>query len=174
VGGTRDWLPAKTRNVPNLFQSSPGWLAGRCLLRPAIIGCKDSFNPRPAGWPGAARPIDPATAAMPVSILARLVGRALRIAGQPTVHLRDVSILARLVGRALLKRVALSAEKQMFQSSPGWLAGRCLCIKDKRVPCRGFNPRPAGWPGAAGDINRLKHQIEVSILARLVGRALQG
>ena len=36
-----------------------------------------------------------------------------------------------------------------FQSSPGWLAGRCGLWSQMYLLDFGFNPRPAGWPGAA-------------------------
>ena len=62
-----------------MFQSSPGWLAGRCKAE--------------AG-----------------------------------VHEFDfaVSILARLVGRALHTTTTWDGMQHLFQSSPGWLAGRCI------------------------------------------------
>jgi len=62
----------------------------------------ECFNPRPAGWPGAADDLKVMRDVVDVSILARLVGRALRI-----------------------KARGLDSE-WLFQSSPGWLAGRCV------------------------------------------------
>jgi len=64
--------------MPHEFQSSPGWLAGRCILV--------DFS---------------------------------------TFILIGVSILARLVGRALRCVVIAIIQTPKFQSSPGWLAGRC-------------------------------------------------
>jgi len=83
------------------------------------------FNPRPAGWPGAAD---------------RYIQEAVELI---------VSILARLVGRALRRSAVINGWPKEFQSSPGWLAGRCKNIFIYQL-----------W------------RLSVSILARLVGRAL--
>jgi len=83
------------------------------------------FNPRPAGWPGAA-------------------AAAIAIGGGMIV-----SILARLVGRALHSRIDVRRKGHEFQSSPGWLAGRCKISSESLRFLTSFNPRPAGWPGAA-------------------------
>ncbi|WP_416362368.1 hypothetical protein, partial [Nitrosomonas sp.] len=62
-----------------------------------------------------------------VSILARLWGRALRSRRPLPVDLFDVSILARLWGRALQPiNAKASTQDGLFQSSPGFGAGRYL------------------------------------------------
>jgi len=60
-----------------------------------------------------------------------------------------VSILARLVGRALRSWKVFRQRDYEFQSSPGWLAGRCAIASSAILSFLSFNPRPAGWPGAA-------------------------
>jgi len=60
-----------------------------------------------------------------------------------------VSILARLVGRALHSIIPSLFTAKWFQSSPGWLAGRCTVTITDNSSITSFNPRPAGWPGAA-------------------------
>jgi len=108
-----------------------------------------------------------------VSILARLVGRALRMVKLYNHITEYVSILARLVGRALLHRLGFIPVSIKFQSSPGWLAGRCVCLIIYSPDFLSFNPRPAGWPGAAQLMSAVAIFPAVSILARLVGRALR-
>ena len=108
-----------------LFQSSPGFGAGRypmLLMRPirstsfnprpalgpgatlahaAIYAPGIGFNPRPALGPGATLRDAADELMFSVSILARLWGRALRGIQDPHLHAEVVSILARLWGRAL-------------------------------------------------------------------------
>ena len=136
-----------------LFQSSPGWLAGRCFDCSMVNGLSTGFNPRPAGWPGAAGQrlviaeptcsFNPRPAGWPGA-----AGFSLEYALNPTV-----SILARLVGRALLDTKYIDSFAITFQSSPGWLAGRCQRKTLIPITTASFNPRPAGWPGAAPRIS---------------------
>jgi len=130
------------------------------------------FNPRPAGWPGAALRNLGIYYTETVSILARLVGRALPAAilfRQDSWEFQ--SSPGWLAGRCPLQ-VRFVKVRPQFQSSPGWLAGRCRkkCTKASQGKC--FNPRPAGWPGAAIAKFLATGIPVVSILARLVGRAL--
>ena len=84
------------------------------------------FNPRPALGPGATADIVDAAIVKFVSILARLWGRALLGAGVALLSDKKVSILARLWGRALRKGLEKFALSALFQSSPGFGAGRYL------------------------------------------------
>ena len=63
----------------------------------------------------------------------------------------------------------------VFQSSPGLLAG---CCSSRRTNygncCKGFNPHPAFWPGAAYDEKDGKLAMDVSILTRPFDRVLPG
>ena len=130
------------------FQSSPGFGAGRYCISSSFF------------------------MTIPVSILARLWGRALRqcrcpngpniwfqsspgfgagryIAGaENKVTGETVSILARLWGRALQHFHVASFKCLRFQSSPGFGAGRYLCVISVCVGMICFNPRPALGPGA--------------------------
>ena len=111
----------------DLFQSTPGQLAGRCSARCPAPSWVNSFNPRPANWPGDAprtprrpwrrpcfnpRPANwPGDAVIPgginirplrVSIHARPIGRAMLHFTAPCCQDRQVSIHARPIGRAML------------------------------------------------------------------------
>ena len=59
-----------------------------------------------------------------------------------------------------------------FQSTPGQLAGRCQTATTPRTWRQCFNPRPANWPGDAGDLGARVHAVRVSIHARPIGRAM--
>ncbi len=85
-----------------MFQSAPGWVAGRCFRRRWLLSLNICFNPRPAEWPGDAQ--------------------------------------------ASLRMATLYA---------------------------GFNPRPAGWPGDAYGFICYDTWNNVSIRARLGGRAMR-
>ncbi len=61
----------------------------------------------------------------------------------------------------------------MFQSSPGTLAGRYAVSINPYGRLKGFNPRPALWPGATGADGARSAGDRVSILARHSGRALR-
>ena len=132
-----------------LFQSSPGWLAGRCIPLPRGMVCNTCFNPRPAGWPGAASRLFQVEG-VKMSFNPRPAGWP-GAASFPSLFIPSlyVSILARLVGRALQGSLRMDTHVR-----------------------RGFNPRPAGWPGAAPLVAVAVAVMGVSILARLVGRAL--
>jgi hypothetical protein len=58
-----------------------------------------------------------------------------------------------------------------FQSTPGQLAGRCATAIPIRGR-RGFNPRPANWPGDACKRAATHRATRVSIRARPIGRAM--
>ena len=125
---------------------------GRAMryTRRSISHCSGCFNPRPANWPGDARPSRThALVLFDVSIRARPIGRAMPRNPAAPVRRLPVSIRARPIGRAMLARnvlyralaaVSIRARPigramhlvfectngaQMFQSAPGQLAGRC-------------------------------------------------
>ncbi len=85
-----------------------------------------------------------------VSIRARLGGRAMLERVRARYSVDDVSIRARLGGRAMPANSSLKTKAWMFQSAPGWVAGRCgPALSPAALAAQGFNPRPAGWPGDA-------------------------
>ena len=109
----------------HMFQSAPGRLAGRCAFGSSPTTSRRCFNPRPADWPGDARSQDQGTQGQHVSIRARPIGRAMR-----QFRINHCRFLE-------------------FQSAPGRLAGRCSGSIGLGLDGRGFNPRPADWPGDA-------------------------
>ena len=115
VIGVREW-----------FQSSPGFGAGRYAASDDGLTTAASFNPRPALGPGATIMLDYPLKQMDVSILARLWGRALPLRSASIRWMTMVSILARLWGRALHINVLKQHGIGVFQSSPGFGAGRYL------------------------------------------------
>jgi len=84
-----------------MFQSSPGWLAGRCGLLPDTPSGYPLFQSSPGWLAGRCQSFRILTVLCNVSILARLVGRALPHHRYSRQQVLGVSILARLVGRAL-------------------------------------------------------------------------
>ncbi len=135
--------------TPWLFQSAPGFGAGRCAApgRQSADSCR--FNPRPALGPGDAVIDD-------------------RLAGQV-----DVSIRARLWGRAMPVDCRPWLAATLFQSAPGFGAGRCVSAPVKR--CRRSKFQSAPGFGAGRCLRRDCHRPagqEVSIRARLWGRAM--
>ena len=87
---------------------------------------------------------------------------------------KEVSILARLWGRALHRsRLPAIPKQHVFQSSPGFGAGRYRRINAIKTRAVGFNPRPALGPGATETPLDGVVYDDVSILARLWGRALR-
>ena len=146
---------APSRNMDSAFQSSPGPKAGRCRStwhrRETWTRC---FNPRPARRPGAAISVQDLTVSGDLfqSSPGPKAGRCRADHRVGPLRQLDVSILARPEGRALPRRAG---------SRSGWT--------------RGFNPRPARRPGAAGaEIPAVRRPLDVSILARPEGRALLG
>ncbi len=106
------------------FQSSPGTLAGRYFIPRQPRRPNACFNPRPALWPGAT----PFTASLGkmivVSILARHSGRALppiaRGFDQVDLFQSSPGTLAGRYDAAVMRQEMVT----VFQSSPGTLAGR--------------------------------------------------
>ena len=127
----RDGISGGTRNG---FQSSPGFGAGRYHIPPSTSTAIFYFNPRPALGPGATLRPAYCCRRIPVSILARLWGRALRSCAQ---------------GGLLLP---------VFQSSPGFGAGRYSSPRPGRYRICSFNPRPALGPGATA--HRQRHDFQ--------------
>ena len=84
-----------------------------------------------------------------------------------------VSILARLWGRALHHRSGYrSAGPLSFNPRPALGPGATQIAAPFGKVVTGFNPRPALGPGATDDNQERERRNNVSILARLWGRAL--
>ena len=94
----------------SLFQSAPGFLAGRNMRPGASPARAGSFNPLPAFWPGETTIDD--------------VGH----------YTQEVSIRSRLFGREKHDSSDSRATNGMFQSAPGFLAGRNMSL---RAPTKG-------------------------------------
>ena len=132
------------------FQSSPGFGAGRYA---AEIGAKAhtvSFNPRPALGPGATR-----------------------LATDSDADSRCFNPRPALGPGATAATSACNASMVPFQSSPGFGAGRYAGDCSGQGGGTRFNPRPALGPGATLQISSVAAPLDVSILARLWGRALR-
>ncbi len=134
---------------PDLFQSAPGWVAGRCVRTTDAPTFAGLFQSAP-GW---------------------VAGRC-SVPQGPRVANYRVSIRARLGGRAMLADMDLTDSFFTFQSAPGWVAGRCRRRPPRKDQPTRFNPRPAGWPGDAPDYSPIGRAELVSIRARLGGRAM--
>ena len=106
------------------FQSSPASWDGRFLPACRLHFVSGCFNPRPPRGTGASSFHPLPAKPLLVSILARLVGRALLQSVQEQLVLVAVSILARLVGRALRADICGRDCYAMFQSSPASWDGR--------------------------------------------------
>ena len=134
-----------------MFQSSPGFGAGRYKVSAPQVAPKKRFNPRPALGPGATRQI------------AGMMGVVGKFQSSPGFG------AGRYRGSSAARRCGIS-----FQSSPGFGAGRYTVIFPERLARTScFNPRPALGPGATSLDKTMQATIQVSILARLWGRALQ-
>jgi len=106
-----------------MFQSAPGFWAGRNWSAPPPWQSGCSFNPLPAFGPG----------------------ETLDSLGQ--FPLEEVSIRSRLLGREKHTPTMLISTGTTFQSAPGFWAGRNTLQKwpPRRIIC--FNPLPAFGPG---------------------------
>ena len=137
----------RSGTYPDLFQSAPGRLAGRC---PA------AFTRR----------------ALRVSIRARPIGRAMHTERGPQKQQRLFqSAPGRLAGRCPASAID-SSLSDWFQSAPGRLAGRCR--EDGLVPLVAadvsIRARPIGR--AMLETGQLRRAAGVSIRARPIGRAM--
>ena len=133
------------------------------------------FNPRPALEPGAT-PCCLCGAHEPsVSILARLWSRALPCRCSHSIRNFYVSILARLWSRALQYVAHRLAFLYMFQSSPGFGAGRYMSGVQDFSTKRNVSILARLWSRALlTHIACSAAYRNVSILARLWSRALLG
>ena len=171
-GAGRYGMMDRVASYEKAFQSSPGFGAGRYLQLRNSRRVFFGFNPRPALGPGATD-LKPYTGSqIVVSILARLWGRALQAVSFPVPDGRLFQSSPGFgAGRYSLHAV-LPVRRQEFQSSPGFGAGRYGSIPTARADPARFNPRPALGPGATSVWALVTRGAEVSILARLWGRAL--
>ena len=132
------------------FQSAPGFAAGRCPSVCWYANTPKSFNPRPALQPGDAE---------------KLTWHS---------HKALVSIRARLCSRAMRTQIVPRPAPAVFQSAPGFAAGRCIPFGVGFPRHASFNPRPALQPGDAQAVERAEAiSGKVSIRARLCSRAMR-
>ena len=140
-------LAAQTAGL--LFQSAPGFAAGRCRLRTTARNTINRFNPLPALQPGDATYNPECRSNTPVSIRSRLCSREMPPYRQRGRLGLSVSIRSRLCSREMLARRRRETLHHWFQSAPGFAAGRCTAamITSSKPTC--FNPLPALQPGDA-------------------------
>ncbi len=123
----------------------------------------DSFNPRPANWPGDAAGSGPPDRSG-VSIRARPIGRAMPLPSLSRVRrLRFNPRPANWPGDAASRSTGIWLAL-VFQSAPGQLAGRCVATER-------FNPRPANWPGDANARHSWFQSAPGQLAGRCAGRA---
>ena len=180
-----------------MFQSAPGFAAGRCGRRDVAGASDPRFNPLPALQPGdadrnlrlalvddvsirsrlcsremparrvqqrAARRVSirsrlcsremPAATVIVrslgvVSIRSRLCSREMHQKTSPPPEVSDVSIRSRLCSREMLRLSGPPRPQVLFQSAPGFAAGRCGKTALESNPMNRFNPLPALQPGDA-------------------------
>jgi len=154
------------------------------------------FNPLPAFGPGDTLLLLLLILIMIVSIRSRLLGREIRYACLHFIFNNGVSIRSRLLGREILAVTirmphgglfqsapgfwagryvidyVASCKLYLFQSAPGFWAGRYELPPPPDPPPPGFNPLPAFGPGDTADRSRDSHQDQVSIRSRLLGREI--
>ena len=106
-----------------VFQSTPGFYAGRYRIPSFPPGADRCFNPLPAFMPGDTFSVSPYFLA------------------------HTVSIHSRLLCREILKLHRVLPSGGMFQSTPGFYAGRYHNQRLRVGGREGFNPLPAFMPG---------------------------
>ena len=130
------------------FQSTPGFYAGR-YKRPTAIRCwRPCFNPLPAFMPGDTR-----------------------VTSRHYAHL-CVSIHSRLLCREIPSKSSPSNPVPMFQSTPGFYAGRYARRGHWTALHSSFNPLPAFMPGDTVAAPEFGFQLLVSIHSRLLCREI--
>ena len=106
-----------------------------------------SFNPLPAFGPGDTILLQRPYYYFKVSIRSRLLGREIPLSDVPIQFVWDVSIRSRLLGREIRQGATTKAAGSLFQSAPGFWAGRYLlsCY----TPCVKllFQSAPGFWAG---------------------------
>src|SRR5205807_2232771 len=108
------------------FQSAPGWDAGRNESCTVQVGFQQRFNPLPAGMPGE---IITSSSSAWTALFQSAPGWD--------------------AGRNARNRRLLPASQ--FQSAPGWDAGRNVESRSRKEKVHCFNPLPAGMPGEMHD-----------------------
>ena len=147
------------------FQSAPGFAAGRCGHHGCHQWLFHRFNPRPALQPGdaprsaAQRRHDSRFQSAPgfaagrcattnsggisahlVSIRARLCSRAMHDLPEHRHWVVLVSIRARLCSRAMPLFLSAFSTPCLFQSAPGFAAGRCFTLATHCCQSKFFPP----------------------------------
>ena len=84
----------------------------------------------------------------------------------------SVSIRSRLLGREIPLTDTCRNIFTMFQSAPGFWAGRYLLFYFEIASCKGFNPLPAFGPGDTIEDQHKFVALKVSIRSRLLGREI--
>jgi len=124
--GREKLLPRDDKDLDDVFQSAPGFSAGRNDIQAITANFHLRFNPLPAFRPGETSVAPAIKRSLEVSIRSRLFGREKRIANVcKTCHFP-------------------------FQSAPGFSAGRNTAEHARQASCRRFNPLPAFRPGETG------------------------
>ncbi len=129
------------------FQSTPGFLAGRNVKVPDPLGGDPMFQSTPGFLAG--------------RNFAFFILRA---------SIPFVSIHSRLFGREKPSSDGCGQRDLLFQSTPGFLAGRNHRAGSISTSRSRFNPLPAFWPGETRASIIGAHGVEVSIHSRLFGR----
>ena len=107
----------------NMFQSAPGFWAGRYIFNNLLLRINNCFNPLPAFGPGDTAYFFGFHCVGFVSIRSRLLGREIR---------------------GLIDEVV---QVNKFQSAPGFWAGRYISRVRYMCDLISFNPLPAFGPG---------------------------
>ena len=110
-------------SYPKWFQSTPGFYAGRYVYHSATRKFTQRFNPLPAFMPGDT---------------GGTVGLCLG---------NGVSIHSRLLCREIRRKHGTGLGQELFQSTPGFYAGRYFAVVSGKLVSLGFNPLPAFMPG---------------------------
>ena len=130
------------------------------------------FNPRPVYKPGDTYPDPKMQGAIIVSIHARFISRAIRLAAAHQRQIDDVSIHARFISRAI--HALRSVESMLIVVSiHARFISRAIQEPDpgtRAMPC--FNPRPVYKPGDTQPADHPQRLRQVSIHARFISRAI--
>ena len=131
----------------------------------------NGFNPLPAFWPGETCDVSEHITQYLVSIHSRLFGREKPTPNSPARLHYVVSIHSRLFGREKLGPQIMPAMSMMFQSTPGFLAGRNVrnLVGYRIGHCVSIHSRLFGREKRQ-KMAEVGTQLEVSIHSRLFGR----
>ena len=146
----RCYGPAKSDSWHSQFQSAPGFSAGRCMHRVCDRVPRTRFQSAPGFSAG--RCLGDVLVRIllgVVSIRSRLFSREMQRRHRPASYLGGVSIRSRLFSREMQQMGVPGIPTEVFQSAPGFSAGRCNARRCSRRARPSFNPLPAFQPGDA-------------------------